>query len=84
MERSLRIRAALEAVRQACDFVVQAAEAASLDARAVYHCEMAVDEICTNIVEHGFQNRADGTIALTTREANSCLEIIIQDDSAPF
>jgi serine/threonine-protein kinase RsbW len=50
----LVIAARLEEVRHACEFVVEAAETAGLDERAVYHCQMAVDETLTNVIEHGF------------------------------
>ena len=48
----LAISARLEEVRNACDFVVEAAERAGLDERAVYHCQMAVDEIRHAIRDH--------------------------------
>jgi serine/threonine-protein kinase RsbW len=50
----LVLAARLEEVRHACEFVVEAAEMAGLDERAVYHCQMAVDETLTNVIEHGF------------------------------
>lgn len=87
MERRLQIRAVLEEVREACDFVVEAAEDVGLDSRAVYHCEMAVDETCTNVVEHGHKstsNPSGGMITITTRLEDNCLKIIISDNSPPF
>ncbi len=53
-ERQLRITGVLDQVSAACDFVVEQARAAGLDERAVHHCYLAVDEACTNIVEHGY------------------------------
>jgi anti-sigma B factor antagonist len=43
-------------VPDVCDFVVAAARRAGLNERAIYHCQMAVDEACTNVIEHGFDN----------------------------
>lgn len=84
MKRRLQIEPNLPNIREACDFVVEAAEDAGLDARAVYHCEMAIDEACTNVVEHGFKGSRDGFIIITTEVANSCLRIVISDTSPPF
>ncbi len=53
LERQLTIPSILERVPEVCKFVVEEAEAAGLDERAVYHCQMSVDEWCTNIIEHG-------------------------------
>ncbi len=60
VERRLTIPGVLERIPEACDFVVQAAEAAGLDERAVYYCQMAVDEWCTNVIEHGYSQREPG------------------------
>ncbi len=81
----LVISARLDNVRQACDFVVEAAESAGLDERAIYHCQMAVDESLTNIIEHGYQFKGDDhqiEIACTTRDR--AFEIVIIDDSPAF
>lgn len=53
-DNRLRIRGILEAVSAACDFVVEVAQGTGLDENAVYHCRLAVDEACTNIIEHSY------------------------------
>ncbi|NLX10098.1 MAG: anti-sigma factor antagonist [Chloroflexi bacterium] len=81
----LAISAQLEEVRDACDFVVEAAEAANLDERAVYHCQMAVDEALTNIIEHGYQYAGrDSRIEVTTEHQERRFTITIIDDSPAF
>lgn len=75
----------LEEVRHACDFVVDAAEAAGLDERAVYHCQMAVDESLTNIIEHGFGFEENSSeIEVGTRADEGRFVITITDESPPF
>jgi anti-sigma B factor antagonist len=59
VERKLTIPGILAKVPEACEFVVEAANEAQLDERASYYCQMSVDEWCTNIIEHGFENRKD-------------------------
>lgn len=70
----LVVPARLEEVRHACDFVVENAEHTGLDERAVYHCQMAVDEALTNIIEHGFQYQGQ----------HSEIEILCQVDAEHF
>lgn len=35
-------------------FVAEAARSAMLDEDSVFHCQMAVDEACTNVIEHAY------------------------------
>jgi anti-anti-sigma factor len=75
----------LEEVRQVCDAVVEAAEAAGLDERAVYHCQMAVDEALTNIIEHGFSYNSDGSpIEIACQSERERFIITIADSSPAF
>ncbi|MCZ7538510.1 MAG: anti-sigma factor antagonist [Anaerolineae bacterium] len=81
----LAIPARLEEVRQACDFVVEAAEQTGLDERAVYHCQMAVDEALTNIIEHGFAYHDDGSeIEIACRAEPDRFIVTIADNSPAF
>jgi anti-anti-sigma factor len=53
VERQITVPGFIEKVPEVCAFVIEQAEAVGLDERAVYHCQMAVDEWCTNVVEYG-------------------------------
>ncbi len=85
-EHRLTVPGVLEEVARVCAFVVEAAEAAGLDERAVYHCQMAVDEWCTNVIEHGFTQRPDrpGRIEVDLRIEPGQLVITITDDAPRF
>ncbi len=81
----LVIVARLEEIRHACDFVVEAAEGAGLDERGVYHCQMAVDEALTNVIEHGYAFAGeDSEIEITCDVDHERFVIIITDDSPAF
>jgi anti-anti-sigma factor len=85
VERRLSIPGVLNRIPEACDFVVQAAEAAGLDERAVYYCQMAVDEWCTNIVEHGYGEEHEGhLIDIYCVGKRNYLAITVSDDSPAF
>jgi serine/threonine-protein kinase RsbW len=81
----LAIPARLEEVRRACEFVVGAAEVAGLDERAVYHCQMAVDETLTNVIEHGYGSESSQhEIEVICRTESDQFLITITDDSPAF
>ncbi|MBN2472254.1 MAG: anti-sigma factor antagonist [Anaerolineae bacterium] len=75
-----------ELVPDVCDFVVATARRANLNERAVYHCQMAVDEACTNIIEHGFASSEQhgGQIETICQDDAGQFTIIICDDGPPF
>ena len=85
VERRLTIPGVLERVPEACDFVVKAAEAAGLDERSIYYCQLAIDEWCTNIIEHGLgADAAEHYIQITCESGFRSLSIMVSDDSPPF
>lgn len=84
-ERHLQIRGLLQEIAQAREFVLQAAVDAGLSIQAVHHCQLAVDEVCTNIVEHGYGARGgEHVIDIICRQETYQFSIIISDDSAAF
>ena len=66
------------------EFVTRAAEAAGLDARAVYAVEMAVDEACANIIEHAYGGEGRGDIECTCIVNNNGLTVRLRDYGRPF
>jgi len=84
-ERQLRIMGVLENVSVACAFVVKQAREAGFDERAVHHCDLAVNEACTNIIEHGYRlNCNECVIDVVCRADDQALTITIIDDSPAF
>ena len=84
-ERQLRIAGVLGNVSVACDFVVEVARDAGLDERAIHSCYLAVDEACTNIIEHGYtQHCGECLIEISCLHDDKALTITIVDDSPAF
>jgi anti-anti-sigma factor len=84
-ERRHSFLARLEHIAGACDFVEDAAFDAGFDVRSAYHCRLAVDEACTNIIEHGFaEDDHDHTIDVVCHCSDVDFVITIRDDAPPF
>ncbi len=71
-------------MRAISEFVGLAAEAAGLNEGAVYAVQMAVDEACTNIIEHAYGGEGRGDIEITWRISADRLTVILQDCGRPF
>lgn len=73
-----------------CGFVTQRAQVAGLGPRAVYAVQVAVDEACSNIIEHAYggEGPADAsyppTIRCTCRTKQDRLIIELHDHGRPF
>jgi len=66
------------------EFVAAAAEKAGLDERAIYAVQMAVDEACTNIIEHAYGGEGRGDIECTCRIDDDGLTVILRDHGHHF
>lgn len=66
------------------DFVTTAAADACLDAKAVYAVQMAVEEACTNIIEHAYGGEGKGQIQIACIPKTEGLQIIITDQGVAF
>jgi serine/threonine-protein kinase RsbW len=66
------------------DFVRQAATEAGLDSFAVYQVETAVDEACSNIIEHAYGMEGLGDIECTCQVKPDELTVILRDWGKPF
>jgi phosphoserine phosphatase RsbU/P len=73
---------ALSPIRQ---YVKTAAEAAGLDHSAAYNLVLAVDEIATNVIEHGYKGaRLNGDISVGAARDNDTLVIRLTDTGKSF
>jgi len=79
-----------ESLAEIGEFIKQAAEAAGLNERATYEVELAVDEACSNIIEHAYTCDDDSPpserddIQCTCRIGDEGLTIVLRDYGRPF
>jgi serine/threonine-protein kinase RsbW len=74
--------AALSTVRQ---LVTQACREAGLDDAASYRLILAVDEIATNIITHGYQEQgSSGDIAIAIEASEQYLSVVLEDTGVAY
>ena len=73
-----------ENLEKLSEFVRQSALAAGLDSFAVYQVETAVEEACTNIIEHAYGKEGVGDIECTCEVKHDELTVILRDWGKPF
>ena len=66
----------LDAIR---GFAVQAACDAGMDDAEAYAIGLAMDEACTNIIEHAYQGEGKGNIECTCESDDTRLTVVIRD-----
>jgi anti-sigma regulatory factor (Ser/Thr protein kinase) len=80
----LRLRAVLENVSLAVDFVARLGEAAGFEGQELYQIQVAVDEACANIVQHAYAAMDPGDMEISCYLEGSSFVIQIQDWGQSF
>ncbi|MBI4771062.1 MAG: ATP-binding protein [Chloroflexi bacterium] len=83
-ELHLSVPARYDRLEEVTDFIARAARAAGLGDSALYHCQVAVDEACTNIILHGYGGEEHGRIEITCRPEPGRLTITLEDQAPSF
>ncbi len=71
----------LDAMRE---FVCQAAEDARMSDSDSYKVQLAVDEACSNVIEHACEGECGEEIEITCTAAEDRLTVMIRDHGEPF
>jgi len=79
----LTVPGRLEDLATICEFVGQAAQQAGASKRAIFDIQLAVDEACTNIIEHAYGGDG-GEICLRCECDGDDFEVVIRDQGRPF
>lgn len=66
------------------DFVGSAAERAGLSEKEVYSVQLAVDEACSNIIEHAYDGISDGKIEISCKVEAGQITVVIHDHGKQF
>lgn len=65
-------------------FIDEACQAAGMDDETCYDIKLAVDEACTNIIEHGYAGLEPGSIILSVQYGARQMVVRITDFGHPF
>ncbi len=82
--RHLIVPGQFDRLTEIAAFVTQAARSAGLDDDEVFHVEMAVDEACSNIIEHAYAQQAGDIEIVCECPATGQLEVVLRDSGQPF
>jgi len=83
--KSSAVPATLDSLGAVAEFVMAAAAAAGLDKRASYRLRLAVDEIATNIIVHGYVEAGlQGALELCADSDERTLTLSIEDTGVAF
>lgn len=83
--KTLRLSGTVGSLAAIGEYVAEAAAAAGLDEQAAYGLRLAVDEIATNTVVHGYQEAGQsGDLVLWTDKTAERLTILLEDTSPPY
>jgi serine/threonine-protein kinase RsbW len=66
------------------DFVGKAAEQAGFSEKEVYSVQLAVDEACSNIIEHAYDGIPDGRIEISCEIEAGQITVVIHDHGKEF
>jgi anti-sigma regulatory factor (Ser/Thr protein kinase) len=66
------------------DFVEAAAIYSNLSSEDVFAFKLAVDELCANIIQYGFEEKKPGTISLSFEKAGDVARLMVRDDGKHF
>jgi anti-sigma regulatory factor (Ser/Thr protein kinase) len=82
---TLTVRGELRSLAPIADFVLEQARAAALDKHASYQLRLAIDEIATNIILHGYEEHdLEGDIVVRSERNDRALTIELEDTAPPY
>jgi hypothetical protein len=83
--KSLSVPGVLDSLDLIAEYVMEAAAEAGLDKKATYKLRLAVDEIATNIVTHGYEEGGcQGDMDIHSEISDQYLTIYIEDTAREF
>jgi len=74
----------MEHLHELVEFATQCARESGADAEALHDIRLAVGEVCTNVVEHGYTGEPRGSITIETTATAERLVVRIEDDAPVF
>lgn len=84
IKRSLTVPGRFEYLATIADFIAETGHDAGYDQDMIFHVQMAVDEACSNVIEHAYQGQDKGDITLSCDCKKEEWVIAISDTGRSF
>lgn len=84
IKRSLTVPGRFEYLATIADFIAETGHDADYDQDMIFHVQMAVDEACSNVIEHAYQGQDKGDITLSCDCKKEEWVIAISDTGRSF
>jgi serine/threonine-protein kinase RsbW len=83
--QTLTIPGTLDSLKVIASYVISVATEIGLDKKSTYRLRLAVDEVATNIILHGYQaSGVQGNLQIDAAFDENKLEIVIEDTTPPY
>ncbi|OGO03139.1 MAG: hypothetical protein A2Y91_01705 [Chloroflexi bacterium RBG_13_54_8] len=79
----MAVEADLENLSILSEFIARVMREIGADERSLFEVQLAVDEACTNIIQHAYSGEG-GTISIGCQLADDSLVVTIRDQGKPF
>ncbi|MBN2044733.1 MAG: ATP-binding protein [Anaerolineales bacterium] len=66
------------------DFIAENTKLAGFDEKETYAVQLAVDEACSNIIEHSYGEELAGEIECDCQSSETGITIVLKDSGKPF
>jgi serine/threonine-protein kinase RsbW len=84
IKRNLTVPGRFEYLATIADFIAEAGRDAGFDQDMIFHVQMAVDEACSNVIEHAYQGQDKGEISLVCDCEGKEWVVAIHDSGRSF
>ncbi len=81
---TVKVPGQFESLPKIGEFVAEAAKQAELDDKSIYQVQLAVDEACSNIIDHAYGGENRGDIECSVLVSDEGLTVILRDSGKPF
>lgn len=81
---SLSVDSRLERLSEISEFVGRVARDFGLDDKQTYDAQMAIDEACSNVIQHAYGGKPNGIIDIAIEKRGKDFVVTIRDQGKPF
>lgn len=81
---SFKLKSKLSELDALCQKLEKFGQSMGLSKKCIFEANLALDELFTNIISYGFEDKNEHTVRITISLLNDELVVSIEDDGVPF